>query len=320
MHVGGMDKVTTTIKEALQVFMEYAEQMEDALKLLREAVKEQGSDSIQHYINEENFEKANEIIKELNEFTNMEFDSNAQQIYGFAERIINSQSDIPHKAKAKAIPSVSVIKPSRILGPKENELIKTIGYTSLSRLTDATEQFEEDVLYSLLDKEYIDGEDVEIAGEKVFIFELSETGKKEFEQTYGIEPNESLKSQLIKKYSSLSLGFFLFDVENALQERNYQVNEIGVHQIEVLKDKRYTYLTPDLGQFTENDYFKVLNRKNQLKNIGFVSINEESMENAKNATQKWAKKNQEKCKFLTVHFTTPQKMEQSPKIFDTLRF
>ena len=315
-----MAKVTTTIQEALEVFMRYTEEMEKTLKVLREAVKEQGSDSIQHYINDENFQKANEIISELNEFTNMEFTSNAQEIYAFAEKIMKSQPEVPHKQKNKNITTVSIVKESNTLEQKEIDFVKTIGYTSLSRLTDTTEEMDESVLSSLIKKGYIEGETIQIANEEVFVFELSQQGKKLFEQTYRIEPNESLKSQLNKKYASLPLGFFLFDVENTLQQRNYQVNEIGVHQIEIVKDKRYTYLTPDLGKFSEQDYFKVLNRKNQLKNIGFISLNEELMENAKNATKKWAEKNKQKCKFLTVHFTTPEKMEQSPKIFDTLRF
>lgn len=312
--------MTTTIKQALEVFMGYTNQMEEALKTLREAVKEQGSENIQHFINEEQFEKANEIIKELNEFTKMEFESNAEAIYAFAEKIIESQPEALRKPKQKTAPIVSVVKESDNLRAMEMALLKEIGYTSLSRLSDTSEPFEEDVLLSLMDKGYLKGERITSVKEEFYAFELSDKGKTEFEETYGIEPNESLKSQLEKKYNSLSLGFFLFDVENALQERNYQVNEMGVHQIEILKDKRYTYLTPDMGRFAEKDYFKVLNRKNQLKNIGFVSINEEVMEKAKQATKKWADNNKDKCKFLTVHFTTIEKMEESPKEFDVIRF
>lgn len=315
-----MNQVTTTIKEALQVFMGHAKQMEDALKILREAVKEQGSDSIQHYINEENFERANEIISELNHFTNLAFVSNTEEIYAFAEKIIGRQTEVPHRIKNQTISAISVVKSATALEPNEVELLKSIGYTSLSRLADAPETMEEHVLHSLVEKEYVQGENVPFSEGEVFVFELSPKGKKEFESLYGIEPNESLKSQLTKKYTSLSIGLFLFDVENSLQRRNYQVNEAGIHQIEVVKEKRFTYLTPDLGQFAEEDYFKILDKKNQLKNIGFVSMNEPLMEKAKKATKTWAEQNQEKCKFLTVHFTNVEKMEQSPKIFDTLRF
>ena len=314
--------MTTTIKEALEVFMKYTAQMDEALKTLREAVKEQGSDSIQHYINEENFEKANETISELNAFTHMEFTSNAQEIYDFAEKIIQSQPETPHKtkSKAKAITNISIVKEPKMLEEKEAELMKAIGYTSLSRLVDTNEEFQEELVLSLIEKGYLEGETIASSEGDVLIFEFTPKGKKEFEDTYGMEPNESLKNQLKKKYGSLSLGFFLFDIENALQNRNYQVNEIGVHQIEVLKDKRYTYLTPDMGQFSEEDYFKVLDRKNQLKNIGFVSIDEASMESAQEATKKWTQKNQEKCKFLTVHFTTIEKMVHEMKEFDIIRF
>jgi len=317
-----------TLEEALQAFMEADEGMREALQFLREATKEEGLKTIQVHINDENFISANAIIEHLNSFTKLEFHSNADEISTFAREIFQEEGSktsyqrTPLKKKLNKVnmfSNVALVTEEEI-DTDEKEILKTLGYTAISRVKDATKDLNEEVLWNLSEKGYIEIEEI-ILGEKTSVtFELTEKGKEEFEKIAGIEANESFKSQLMKKHGSISKGFFLYDVENGLQQRDYQINEIGANQIEIAKDNRHFYLTVDAGEFEENDYFKILNRKNQLKNIGFICLNESVMNQAKESTMKWSKQNESKCKFLSVHFTTLDRIENEATIFQTENF
>lgn len=326
MPLKGAYFMESKVKEALQTFMEYNVEMQEALKELRGAVKVHGSASIQNYIEEENFDEANLVIEELNQFTNLDYISNFNAIYSFAEKILNEgpPSTIKANTKQKKFPNqyknISVINEIP-LNKEESEVIKELGYTSVSTYKNSnTEIINEKNIANLTNKGFVDIEEVELDGKIIVTFELNENGKLTFKNLFGIEPNESYKSLLLKKHDSLTTGLFLHEVETGFNKRGFQINDMSVNQIELMKDKRHTYITPDLGFFTEEEYFKILNRKNQLKNIGFVCIDSETMQRAQKATKSWANSNESKCKLLNVHFTTIENIENTPNIFETIKY
>lgn len=324
--------MTVTVKEALDKFVEMNKGLTEAVQELKAAAKDQGSQRIKEFIDEDKFELANQIITELNEFSKIEFKSNAEETYTYAERILKGEilteekkTSFPERDEIKAsnqdkVSNVTVIKEPAKLEEKELELIKTIGYTSVSRFKDSKNMVDKETFEKMVQKGYVTSEVVEMHGEIVNIFELSEKGISEFKNTFNETPAESHKSLLTKKFGDATKGFFLFDIERALSEREFKINEVGLQQIEVTKDNRHSHLTPDMGTFEEADYLKILDRKNQLKNIGFVCINEDVKKAAEKATRKWVENNQDKCKFLTVHFTTIDKIQNSPNVFETINF
>ncbi|MGQ7889157.1 MFS transporter [Paenibacillus sp. WC2504] len=77
-------KVASTEK-SMQDFINCHNKMEVMLEILRENVKIHCSESIQAQIANENFQAANQILQLLNEFTKIEFNSNAEKIMEFAK-------------------------------------------------------------------------------------------------------------------------------------------------------------------------------------------------------------------------------------------
>lgn len=80
-------KVTSTEK-SMQDFINCHNEMKEMLEILRDNVKIHGSESIQAQIANENFQAANQILQLLNEFTKIEFNSNAEQIMEFAKSLV----------------------------------------------------------------------------------------------------------------------------------------------------------------------------------------------------------------------------------------
>lgn len=322
--------MTVTVKEALNKFVEMNEGLQEAVLELKAAAKGQGSQRIKEYIDEDKFELANQIISELNEFSKIEFKSNAAETYTYAEKLLKSEIAAQEKKTSFSgteelktptqdkVSNVTVIKETDKLEAPEVELIKTLGYTSVSRFKDSKNMVDETTFETMVKKGYVTSEVVEMNGEVVNIFELSDKGVREFEKTFNERPAESHKSLLTKRFGDATKGFFLYDIEKALSEREFKINEIGLQQIEVTKDNRHSHLTPDMGTFDEAEYLKILDRKNQLKNIGFICINDEVKKAAEKATRKWVESNQDKCKFLTVNFTTVDKIQNSPNVFDVI--
>lgn len=328
-----------TIKEAFETFVEYNEIMNEALNDLRDAVKKEGSKKIQELINNEEFDSVERINQELKEFTKLSFESNAEEIGEFAKGLFEKDANrmknkTVSRAKKKlgeineeksSFSDVSVITDEQTeerldLEEKEVQTIKTLGYTSASRIEDAKDDLNESEIKSLSKKGYINTEEIAIGGNKFLSFELNEQGKEKFKELFEIEPNESHRIQLKKKYPSIRKGFFMYDIENGLEERGYEIHDISLNQIEISKDRRHSYLTPDIGDFKVEEYKKILNRKNQLKTIGFICPTKEIMKKAKKATNEWAKGNPAKCKFLTVHFTTLEMIKEEANVFETIKF
>ncbi|MEH7334196.1 hypothetical protein V7161_16240, partial [Neobacillus drentensis] len=78
----------TSTEKSMQDFINCHNEMEEMLEILRENVKIHGSESIQAQIANENFQAANQILKLLNEFTKIEFNSNAEQIMEFSKSLV----------------------------------------------------------------------------------------------------------------------------------------------------------------------------------------------------------------------------------------
>lgn len=226
----------TTLDGVLTDFIECMDEMQKSLENLRASVKKIGAENIQLYIDEENFEKANEIITDLNNFTNLSLKSNIEEIKESAEKIILNQ-------------------------PK-------------SKLSDLS------------------------------IIREFETSK--------INKEDNLKPVKVES--------FVGEIEGLLIERSFKIIETSESQLEIEKNKRHFYLTPDIGGYSKDDYFRILNMKNPLKNIGFVCLDEEIMLEAKKYTEEWAERNKDKCKFLKIHFTNISKLKDSPHEFDNIHF
>lgn len=312
-----------SIERAIKDFMDSVNTMKDALEVLRTTVKQQGSVAIQEQISRENFEFADSILESLKEFTQMEFESNAEEILEYASGIIQLET-VPavKKAKVQSYNSSTTTKiqtrERESLNEKELSLIETIGLTGLSRTKDATEELVEELIEELEEKGYLSLETIRWNEESFYLFELTEKGKQEFKSRFGMEANESFKSEMKKKNSSLTKGLYLYDIENALQTREFKIHKMNDNQIEISKNNVHYYLTPDMGQFRERDYYEILNKKNQLKSIGFICVDKNHMEKTKEIVQKWVSENEKKCKFLSIHLTTIDDIENNVNIFDSL--
>lgn len=296
-----------SIEESLTKFKKAHEEMVKALESLKSEAKEEGAKLIQKYIQDNQFNDATGVIQELDEFTQVEMDSNAEDIINSVERIFKPETN-----------KVAAFKLDKAVGNKEERALEIIGYSGDSRQKDLRETIEESTLQKLYNESYLNIEQIPCGKDMLTTFELSEKGKRKFTELFGDEPNESMKSKLEKEYRSLEKGYFLYDIEQGLKKRGFGIHELTEEAIEVSKDDSSYYLTPDFGQFSEEDYFDILDRKNELKNIGFIAKNFAELKKARNAMQKWVLENESKCSFLTVHFTSIHNIETSSRIFETV--
>lgn len=319
------------MQKALDKFIKCNEDMENALKELRDALKTESSQIIQRHIGNEEFDKANQIINKLNEFTKVDFKSNAGEIKTFAENIFNIQEksylDTPQIniisekqiEEIDAEEEIDEIKKFEALSHQEQEIVENIGYSGISRLKDFNVVIEQTDILSLEKKGILKAEEIKYGKEKLLTFELTEEGRKYFEDICGIEANESLKSELKKKHKTIEKGFFLYDLENALQNRNIEIHSLGENQVEISEDGKHCYLTPDIGNFTKSDYLRILNQKKQLLNIGFICANNEILNKAKTIVQEWFEGNEQKSKLLTIQLTNIGNIEEKARFFETLK-
>lgn len=298
-----------SIEASLEKFKKTYEEMTNSLEDLKRNAKEEGAKVIEGKIRDDQFDSATGIIRELDEFTKLVLESNAEEIIQSVEKIFNTrQSKIaPFKFEPK-------------VDKKVEKALEIIGYSGDSRLKDVGEEISEETIRKLHKEGLLSIEQIPCGKDMLMTFELTTKGRRKFEELFGDEPNESLKSRIERKYENVEKGFFLYDIENGFKNRGYDIHEFDEQNIEISKDEIHYYLIPDLGYFDEEDYFDILDRKNELKNIGFVAINFNVLKKARIAVEKWVLENESKCDFLSIHFTSIQNIENSNRIFDTISF
>jgi hypothetical protein len=304
-----------TVENALKQFMERHEETIKALQELKNTVKSEGSKVIQEYVMKEDFESVTHVVSELNNFTKLEYNSNVEEVIEFVGTVFGEIKPEQKKVTASFFPQ------TKELSDELEETLKTIGYNGIARIKDAKQKIKESSIYKLEELGYLMTEEVRWGKTKLLTFELNSKGRKKFQELFHMEPNESFRRELMKKYPSIEKGYFLFDAENALQTKEFNVHEINEQRIEISKDNYHYYLTPDLGNFDEEDYFQILDEQNSLKSIGFVCVDEDTLvRKARKAVDRWVENNRSKCKFLAIHMTTIDEIENSQKVFDTMSF
>lgn len=124
-----------------------------------------------------------------------------------------------------------------------------------------------------------------------------------------VQPSESNES------------FFDF-VQSRLKNHKFNIVKVDNDNIELEKNKKHYYLTVVKEDFKKEDYLSVLEKMNEKKNIGFICESEENMKVAKEIANNWAKSSPDyKVKFLTINFTTKEKLQQvDGNIFEPLKY
>jgi len=308
------------IEEALKKFMQCHHEILESLEELRATAKEEGSKVIQAHVKGENFTSATKVIKELDTFTKIEFDSNIEKIIQSVQGIFEGAERIVEK---ESYSTTSFKREERqIIGLNElqKETLEIIGITGVSRIQDSKKELKLAVLKSLEEKGLLKMEEIQWGMHTTKTFELTSDGKAKFKEMYGMEATDSFKTEIMQKYGSVEKGFFLYDVESSLQERDFNINELKENSIEISKDNKHYYLTSLYQNMSEEDYFSILDERNSLKSIGFICADKAIMNKAKEATEKWTRKNESRCRFLSVHLATIDDVKNSPKIFETLSY
>lgn len=306
------------IEDALRKFIECHQEILESLNELRITAKEEGSKIIQNHVKEENFTSATKVIKELDTFTKIEFESNIERIISSAQSIFEGTEKLIEK-ETKHI-SVSKEIGGILLSEMEKETLEIVGLTGVSRIQDSKKEIKIQTLNSLEEKGLLRIEDIQWGVHTTKTFELTIRGKQKFKELFGMEATDSFKTEIVEKYGSVEKGFFLYDVESSLQLREFTVNELNGADIEVSKDNKHYYLTSLYNNVDEKEYFKILDEKNSLKSIGFICADKASLTKAKEATEKWTTENESRCRFLSVHLATIEDIKNSPKVFETLSY
>lgn len=124
-----------------------------------------------------------------------------------------------------------------------------------------------------------------------------------------------------KKEEKVAAPIDLLDeAVDAFKQRSFSIHKIEKHHLEISKDNLHYYFTPVYGNPTSEFYHKIMEEKNELKNIGFICSNKEILEKAKKHTLEWTDQNKSRCKFLSVRFTTIEDIKHTPKVFETVPF
>jgi hypothetical protein len=304
---------------ALSEFIEVQKMMEEALKNLREEVKKEATRRIQGHMTKENFDEAKDIVKRLENFTKFSFKSNAEEISSFAKNMFEEEFPFSETVPFQKMEITKDEKEKEGNIEDLKEMLENVGYNSNLRAKEEDENVLNQ-LRKLEEAKLIQTGNLSLYGKREMLFEFTEKGRECFQKWFHVTPNPTLKEQIESKHSSLTKGLFLYDVENALQEREYIIEDSSLNQIEISKGKEYYHLTLLADEKKESAIHKILDRKNQLKNIGFITPTNHANEIAKKATETWTKKNPTKCKFLSIHFATVKNIKEDPKIFHSMIF
>ena len=310
-----------SIEKELKSFIDVHNQAITAFEKLKSMVKEEGSKVIQEHIRQDKFELATSVVNELTKFTTVSFESNITEVSNVVQNVFDEimSKKLPEEQNAPAMEFMNVNDGS--FTSEEQEALKTIGYSGTSRLKDSKGKIKPEVIEALVAKGVLTANDVTLGNTEFVTFELNGKGKEQFRELFQLDPNESLKKELIRKHGDLAKGYFLHDAEEALANRGYSVHKANEDLLEVSKDNIFYYLTPDFGEFTEKDYVRILEKQNKLKSVGFVCLNDETLKNkTEKNIQKWADNNPTKLKFLTINLITVDDLQKADKKFQTMNF
>jgi hypothetical protein len=106
----------------------------------------------------------------------------------------------------------------------------------------------------------------------------------------------------------------------AFKQRSFSIHKTEEHHIEISKDNLHYYFTPIYGDPNAEFYHKVMEEKNELKNIGFICDSKDVLEKAKKYSMEWTEQNKSRCKFLNIRFATIDEVKNTPKVFETVTF
>lgn len=313
-----------SVEKALQALIESHQETVKALETLKDTVKNEGSRIIQQHVMEEQFDHVTHVVGELNKFTKLSYETNIENVVEFVEEVFGEmkmeQIREPRKElKAKA--TTNFFTEAKELEKEEEELLKEIGFQGASRLKELKTITNEEVLFKLEEKGLVMIEEFPWGSTTELMFELSTKGKRKFEKLFESPAVRSKKKEVSLKYDLPETGYFLNDVEKALEKKNYIVHECNDKMIEFEKNTRdfSYYLAPDLGGYSEQEYFKILDQRASKKSIGFVAADQKTLETkTKPAVEKWA--SLKKQKFMFIHLTTIEDLEEKSDPFLTLEY
>ena len=323
--------VPMKIQTALNDFIKAQAVVEKTLDALREEVKLQATRKIHAHMIEEDFESSNQVIKQLESFTRYSFLSNGEEITQLAKQIIG-EGGYEELSNHSFLKKETSIKPfhsfkedvdknnDNLISIEEEQAIEFIGNNGDERKWNKRNNTFYHHVKTLEDKGYIQSYPVHLYESVFSLYSLTKSGKEVYEKRCGVSSGLSLIEELESQHTSIEKGLFLFDVENEFQKRNYIIEDSKLTHLEISKGKEHFYLTLVSKSHAESYYANALNKKNQLKNIGFIFAKQEELEKAKRYTEAWTEQNRTKCRFLTIHFATLEDVSENPDIFSSIDF
>lgn len=137
---------------------------------------------------------------------------------------------------------------------------------------------------------------------------------REVTSTQAFSPNDNPDA-------SISEGNFLNYLKQKFSEHQFNFVSSNNDDIELEKNNRHIYLTLDKSEFGKNDYFNLLEKMNEKKNIGFICDSESSLVNLKKIAAEWVQISPEhKTKFLTINLTTKSRLDSKTNdLFEVVR-
>ena len=195
------------------------------------------------------------------------------------------------------------------ISKNEIELIKEIGENGFFDQRQL-KKYNEETLLKLNMKEYLEIEEVEYRGQKIYQFRLTMKGRKIFKEHFGKEITSPSREEIIEEFGDIEKGLLLYTAKEEFYKKGYEIEDINEERIEIMKEKVIIHLTPDFGIFRDVDYDEILNKTNQLKKIGFIAESEEIMKKSIQAVENWVEKNKNKSRMLKVHFTNLEKVKE----------
>lgn len=303
------------VTDNLEKFTDAITEAKKSLELLRESVKKETSRKIGENITAEKFEEANQLIEQLSFFVKLEFQSNANVIESQAKALLSGVKEefLEEKIEETKFPKLNFLEERKIaeekISRKEMDIIKEIGENGYFDQRQLGEDVEEQLI-SLNIKKILEIEEFVVNEKIIYNFELTPNGKKLYFENFGKVSASNRKRNVLDKFGNIEKGLLLYEAEKKFKEIGYTIEEINEERLEIVKNKKTIYLTPDFGVLTEENYKDVLNKTNQLKRIGFLCETKESKKKAKKAVSEWVDENPTKKSFLKVHYVTLESLKE----------
>lgn len=294
-----------SVRQALEEFQNHNKLMKQSLEKLRNEVKNEGSYKIQNYMISDQFEEANKVMKMLEEFIKIDLNSNSHEISQFVNTLFKEGFNNEGQPREVIKQEVSANHLTFI----EREVLEEVGYTAVSNLKSMKVNATEKNIQDLSQKGFLEYEAVKWGNEEFLVFELTEKGKLYFKTTYGVDA-------LNKKDINVEQTLTIKAVEEKLKEMKFDV--IGTRDgiIEINEENKSCYL-----MLSNDNVHEQMNRYYKLKNIGFISENEEKTSEAFDKVKHWVESNKDKTKLLAVRFATLDNIRQNPSNpFKTIRY